>query len=415
MRDKHATARVFYGWWVVAAGLVIYATLLGCHQTFGIFFKPIQYEFGWSRAVTATAFFIAGITIAILSPIVGMLSDRYGPRIVITAVGLSGTIGYLLVSQVQTQWQFYSCFVLMGSGMTFFVPLQAVVSRWFTLRRGLALGLTGIGGGIGQALFPPVAQILIDRFGWRHSYLILAGLMGVVVISATQILRGSPREKGLLPYGEKVSVESRESQHPHNAPSVLRLNQVIHKKAFWMILLATCAGHFTYQMAWVHLVPYVTDPGIGVSSMVGASLMSTIGWSNMAGKIFMGNLSDRIGPRTTLLICYGMSGLAMLWLMVAKELWMLYLFSIGLGFFYGGGIPMQPSLVGAIFGLGSLGAVFGGVQTGTSAGGAIGSFLGGYIYDIAGSYYPAFLLGAILYFISTTLVALVRKPKEIGI
>ena len=411
MFHKTPPARVFYGWWVVIAGVVIYATLLGSYQAFGVFFKPIQSEFGWSRAITATAFFIGTITMAVLAPIVGHLSDRYGPRLIITAVGISGTIGYSLVSQVQTQWQLYACFVLMGSGGAFFVPLLAVVSRWFTLRRGLALGLTGMGGGIGQALFSPLAQILIDNVGWRHAYLILAGIMVVVVISAAQILRSSPKEIGLLPYGERGNGDVKVSgNRPASAPA-LKLSQAIHNKVFWMILLATGTGHLTYQMIWVHLVPYVTDPGIGVSSMVGAGLMSVIGWSNVAGKLFMGGLSDRIGPRATLIICYGVSGVAMLWLMVAKALWMLYLFSFVLGFFYGGGIPLQPALVGTIFGLSSLGAVAGGVQSGTSAGGAIGSVLGGWIYDVTGSYHYAFLVGVILFFTSMTLVALVRKPK----
>jgi len=409
---KRPSPRVFYGWWVVTAGIVIYATLLGSYQAFGVFFKPIQSEFGWGRAVTASAFFIGTMAMAALSPFIGSLSDRYGPRRIITTVGITGALGYALISQVQTQWQLYGCFVLMGSGGTFFVPVLSVVTRWFTLRRGLALGLTGIGGGIGQALFPPLSQVLLDNYGWRNAYLIIAGGLVVVVVSVAQVLRGHPGEKGLLPYGEKsyTDINTPPIKRPSTPP--LKLKQVIHTKVFWIILLATSAGHFTYQMTWVHLVPYVTDPEIGVSSMVGASLMSAIGWSNMAGKVFMGNLSDRIGPRLTLVMCYGVSGMAMLWLVVSKQLWMLYVFSFVLGFFYGGSIPLQPALVGSIFGLESLGAVSGGVQSGTSAGGATGSVLGGYIFDVTGSYFYAFLLGAILFFTSMILVLLVKKPRR---
>lgn len=411
MSFKHTPARVFYGWWVVTAGIVIYATLLGSYQAFGVFFKPIQSEFGWGRAVTATAFFIGTVAMGVLAPIVGTLCDRFGPRRVITAVGISSALGYALISQVQTQWQLYGCFVLMGSGGAFFVPVLSVVSRWFTLRRGLALGLTGIGGGLGQALFPPLAQVLLDHFGWRQAYLIMSGGLVIVVVSVAQILRGNPRDKGLLPYGENGNVDTKVSGNRQPAAISLKLNQVIRTKVFWIIVVATGAGHLTYQMTWVHLVPYVTDPDIGVSSMVGASLMSAIGWSNMAGKVFMGNLSDRIGLRLTLVICYGISGFAMLWLIVAKQLWMLYLFSFVLGFFYGGQMPLQPALAGAIFGLGSLGAVSGGVQSGTSIGGATGSVLGGYIFDVTGSYFYAFLIGAILFFASMTLVLLVKKPR----
>lgn len=404
---------MFYGWWVVIAGIVIYATLLGSYQSFGVFFKPIQSEFGWGRAVTASAFFIGTMAMAALYPVIGSLNDRFGPRRIISAIGISSAIGYALISQVQTQWQLYGSFVLMGSGGTFFVAVLSVVTRWFTLRRGLAMGLTGIGGGIGQALFPPLSQVLLDKFGWRIAYLILACGVVVVVVSAAQILRGNPAEKGLLPYGEKGHSDVKTPAIKHLPTATLKFSQVIRTKTFWILVLATGAGHFTYQMTWVHLVPYVTDPDIGLSPMVGASLMSAIGWSNGAGKVFMGNLSDRIGPRLSLAICYGVSGLAMLWLIVAKHLWMLYLFSFVLGFFYGGQIPLQPALAGAIFGLGSLGAVAGGVQSGTSAGGATGSVIGGYIYDVTGSYFYAFLMGAILFFASMILVLLVRKPKGI--
>ncbi|MBI4288470.1 MAG: MFS transporter [Chloroflexi bacterium] len=411
MHHRPALPGVFYGWWVVIASVVIYATFLGSHQSFAVFFKPIQTEFGWSRTVTATAFLVGGLAVAFLSPVIGALSDRYGPRRVITAIGLSSAIGYSLLSQVQVQWQFFGAFVLESSGMAFWVPLQTMVSRWFTQRRGLALGLTGIGGGIGQALYPPFAQYLIDRFDWRNAYIVLAGTMVVVVMSATQVLRGSPEDKGLRPYGEPEIRGDGPFQSPQAGAPAFRIKEALRTRAFWMILVGCGFGSVTLQMVWVHLAPYVTDPGIGASSLVGATLLSIIGWSNLAGKVVLGGISDRIGARATLVICYGMAGLAMVWLVVARELWMLYAFAGALGFFYGGWIPMQAALVGSVFGLASMGAVLGGIQTGTQAAGASGALLGGYVFDRTGSYQVAFLIGAGLFFTATMLVLLVRKPR----
>ena len=407
---------VFYGWWVVIAGMAVYATLLGSHQSFGVFFKPIQTEFGWSRAVTAIAFFISGLTQAALSPVTGILSDRYGPRLVITGIAIIASAGYFLASQVQSQWQLYSYFILMASGMSFWVPLQAMVSRWFTKRRGLVLGLTGIGGGLGQAVWPPLAQVLIDQFGWRKAYIIMAIILAVVVISAAQILRGTPKERGLVPYGEEDRDQA--ANTGENARATLpafKLRQALRTKAFWMILVGISTGSFTLQMTWIHLVPYVTDPGIGLSAVVGATLLSTIGWSNMVGKVILGNLSDRIGSHSTLVICYGMAGLSMVWLIFARELWALYLFAAALGFFYGGWIPMQAAFVGSIFGLGSMGAILGALQMGTSIAGPTGALMAGYIYDVTGSYYYAFVTGAVLFFTASTLIFLVRKPENIPI
>ncbi len=413
---------VFYGWWVVIAGVVVYATLLGSHQTFGVFFKPIQTEFGWSRAVTAIAFFVGGLTQSALSPVTGILSDRYGPRIVITGLGIIASTGYFLASQVQSQWQLYSYFILMASGMSFWVPIQAMVSRWFTKRRGLVLGLTGIGGGLGQAVWPPLAQVLIDQFGWRSAYMIMAVILAVVVISAAQILKGTPKERGLVPYGEEDKDNDKDRDKVANTREntqaslpAFKLRQALRTKAFWMILVGISTGSFTLQMTWIHLVPYVTDPGIGLSAVVGATLLSTIGWSNVVGKVILGNLSDRIGSHATLGMCYGMAGLSMVWLIFAKDLWALYLFAAALGFFYGGWIPMQAAFVGSIFGLSSMGAILGALQMGTSIAGPTGAIVAGHIYDVTGSYYYAFIIGAVLFFTASTLVFLVRKPDNSSI
>lgn len=409
MQYQPRSPRVFYGWWVVTASVLIYATFLGSHQSFAVFFKPISTEFGWSRTVTATAFLVGGLVIATLSPIVGMLSDRYGPRRVILTIGLISAAGYLLLSRVQTPWQFYGSFVLEAAGMSFWVPLQTTVSRWFTQRRGLALGLTGIGGGIGQAVYPPLAQFLISSFGWRNAYIVLGVLVAIVAVSATRVLRGSPQENGLLPYGEQDNRNAANGAASPSAPA-FKLSEAVRTSAFWMILVATGFGSLTLQMVWVHFAAHVTDPGIGASAVVAASLLSIIGWSNLAGKVVMGSVSDRIGPRATLAICYGMAGGAMLWLTMSRDVWALYVFAVVLGFFYGGWIPMQAAIAGAVFGLGSMGVVLGSMQTGTAAAAATGAMVGGYVYDATGSYNVAFILGAGLFFAATVLVVLVRRP-----
>ncbi|MDO8634712.1 MAG: MFS transporter [Dehalococcoidia bacterium] len=403
------SAGVFPGWWIVIASGVIWATAIGSYQTFGVFLKPIQNEFGWGRAVTASAFLISGLTAAILAPVTGTLSDRFGPRLVVTCSGIVSTTGYFLVSLVHTQWQLYGVFVLMGTVMTFSVPIQATISRWFTLRRGLALGLAGIGGGLGQALWPPLAQFLIDHFGWRQAYLILGAILGVIMVSAAQVIKGRPEAKGLLPYGEKEGAAGQALNI--NKKPALTLSQAVRTRTFWMILAAIACASLTLQMILVHLVPYTTDPEIGLSSIVAASLLSTIGWTNVLGKVAMGAISDRIGPRATLAICYGIAGAAMLWLLAAKELWMLYLFAAVLGFCYGGWIPVRSAVIGSLFGLSSMGAVLGVIETGANTAGATGSMLGGYIYDVTNSYHQAFILGAILFFSATILVILLGKPK----
>jgi MFS family permease len=406
---------LFYGWWIVVAGLVITTITLGAHMSFGVFFKPIQAEFDWTRAATATGFFMGGLAIATLALTSGALTDRYGPRMVITGVGLVNGLGYLLVSQIDSRWQFYLVFPLMASGMSTLTPIMATVSRWFTARRGLALGVAGIGAGLGQAVMPPVASYLVSHFGWRYAYIILAALVGIIVVSAAQVVRRDPRGKGLLPYSEGEHSKplwgtSLPGGGGEAAPLALSLPQAVHSRAFWMVLVAGALGSVTMQMTFIHLVPYVTD--IGLSAAVGATLLALIGLTNMMGKLVTGWLCDRIGAQATLTITNALTGMVMLWLLVADEGWMLYGFAIAFGLVSGGWMTMLAATAGELFGVGSLGAVFGAMQAGTATAGTAGTILGGYIYDVTRSYFLAFLLGAVLYFIAAALVAGAKGPQR---
>ena len=149
-----------------------------------------------------------------------------------------------------------------------------------------------------------------------------------------------------------------------------------------------------------------------VSAAAAAGMLSVVGWGNLMGKVVVGWVSDRIGVKASLTICSALGGIAMLWLLIARKVWMLYLFAAVFGFAFGGWMPMLAATTGELFGVGSLGAVFGAMQASTATAGTGGTIVGGYIFDVTQSYFLAFLLGAILCFAAAALVASARRPQR---
>ncbi|MEE8472806.1 MAG: MFS transporter, partial [Dehalococcoidia bacterium] len=188
------------------------------------------------------------------------------------------------------------------------------------------------------------------------------------------------------------------------------LREAVATGAFRHLALAAAVGAFSHQLMLQHLVANAIDQGI--TPKVAATLMSVIGLSNIVGKLVMGMISDRFGRMRLLVFSLGLAAVMMFWLFLSRDLWMFYIFAVIFGWAYGSWIPMYPALVGDIFGLGSVGAIFGLVLTSNFVGGFFGGFLTGYIYDITGGYGPAFLLGGALLLGGVVSVLTLKVPES---
>ena len=196
--------RFFYGYVVVAATACIMVVVWGTYYAFGVFFKPVLIEFGWTRAITSGAFSLALIIHGLLGIAMGWLTDRFGPRLVTTLCGCLIGTGYLLMSQISAVWQLYLFYgVIVGTGMGgAFVPLVSPIARWFVKRRGIMTWTVVAGLGIGALIAPPVANWLIYSYGWRLSYVILGAAVLLIVTLAAQFLKRDPTQVGQVAYGE---------------------------------------------------------------------------------------------------------------------------------------------------------------------------------------------------------------------
>ena len=405
--------KLFYGWVMVITLLIIGTTLLGVHQSFGIFFKSIAGEFHLTRAATSAIFSANMILAGICALVGGWASDRYGPRIVFLLMGIFTGIGLLLTSQTNSPWQLfitYSLLLSMGTGATY-VVLTATIARWFDKKRGLAMGIAGTGQGLGPLIVAPVATYLIINLDWRMTYIIMGVIVWLVVIPLSRLLKKDPRQIGALPDGAHSPSNDITCEEEKIQPYRYWLLQILRNRYFWFLLFAFMFYMSCLLLVFTHLVPHATD--IGFSAGEAAAVLSLIGGTTIAGRIIMGIASDRIGRRITVIIGALLMTGAMLWLNWSVDLWMLYLFALVFGFATGGFDACMATLMGDTFDIATIGAVFGVLEIGVGIGGAIGPAMGGLIFDATHSYSMAFLISAASMVVVALLITLV-KPKTAG-
>jgi predicted MFS family arabinose efflux permease len=283
-----------------------------------------------------------------------------------------------------------------------FVPVLSVVAKWFVKRIGMMTGIVVAGIGAGTMIMPPVSEWLISTYDWRTSFLAISILALVVIVPATQFLRRDPGQMGLRPYG----TEETKAGNSKAEVKGLSLNQALCTKQLWLLFGTTGCFAFATQVIMVHIVPHVTD--IDISKIIAATMMTIIGAMSLTGRIIMGSASDRIGAKKSFIIAIILMLANLLWLLVAKEIWMLYLFAAIHGFAYGSEVPLLSLMVAALFGLRSHGVILGVTTFATTAGGAIGPILAGYIFDTRGSYQLAFIVSAGVVAVGLILIALLR-------
>ncbi len=396
--------RFFYGYVVVLAFFCISAIAGGLWTVFGVFFKPMLIEFGWTRAMLSGVVSLRAFLMAIFGIGAGRLTDKFGPRPVITVCGLFLGLGFFLMSRVTTIWQLYLVYgVITGIGMcSLWVPVLSTVSRWFVKRRVLMTGIVLSGMGLGSMMTPPLATQLIITYGWRPSWTILGVTAVIIIILAAQFVRREPAQVGQLPDGKnEVEAESLDLQ-----AGGLSLGEVVRTMHFWILCAVFSCLWFSSMAIWVHLVVHAID--LGVSAINASNILAVMGGVGIVSRILMGSVADRIGYKPTLLIGFALMSASLLWLLTAKELWALYLFAVTFGFGISGLIVLESPLIARLFGLASLSVIFGSIEFVSTIFGAASPIVAGLIFDITGSYQLAFLIGAATGIIGLILTLLLK-------
>jgi MFS family permease len=405
------SAPFYYGWVIVISCLVIGTVLLGTRHSFGVFFKSIETEFDLTRGATSAIFSVYMALGACLTVPWGWALDRYGPRITSAAMGVLSFLSLAVTSFTSAFWQLfvtYSLLLAVGTAATYLIQV-AVISRWFVRKRGLALGIGGIGSGLGTLIMSPLSAVLISSLGWRQSYLVMAGIVLVLVVVPAMFLKRDPSVLGLEMDGGPAAGESKPENRAVAPGQSSTLREAMRSRLFWFLWVAYFITAACVYLVSTHLVPRSMD--VDISPAVAAGILSVLGVASIAGRVLSGRASDISGRRLIGVVSGAVGAASLLWLVWIGDVWSFYVFGVIFGLAWGGIVTMITAAVGDVFGMKHLGAVMGVISIAWAAGAAVGPVVGGYIYDFCGNYMPAFLFGAVIMAAASILMGGLRKGR----
>lgn len=417
------TNPLFYGWYIALVGATAYALGYGARFSFSVIFPSLLEEFKWSRDLTATMFSVHLLIYGIAAPITGFLVDRTGPRKTMVLGTILLALGLILSRWGNQIWHFWITFGLIsGAGLCMIgaVPFTTVLRNWFEKKRGLALSLLFLGSGGAFGCYPAVAW-LIDTTGWRNTYLIEGLVVGGVMIPLVLfVVRYHPRDMGLFRDGLPESQEGRTSSgkgtlrvvDPAWAAVDWTLSKAVRTSRFWLFCLTTFSlWGINQNILLAHQVAFAID--MGYSKLYASAVLSLFGLTYAIGSL--GSLiSDRIGREVTITLAtaVGISGMIVLmFIRDASQPWMLYYFSISLGVSNGLCSPTIAAALIDIFQGPRVGPIVGAVWFAFAVGGTIGPWLGGWLFEMTGDYFLAFLVATVLFAVACAALWLAAPRK----
>src|SRR3954471_1312654 len=374
----------FYGWVIVAVTFVYMPIGFNARTSFSLFFPPILQEFGWDRGVTAGSFSFGFLVSAIMSPLMGRLMDRGGPRAVMELGTVLMAAGLLLAPLTTQPWHLYMTIgVLVGagsvclgySGQSLFLP------NWFIRRRGLAIGIAFAGVGIGSVTLLPWVQLMIEQTGWRTACTAMGIIVLVVLAPINLLVRKRPEDIGLLPDGD--AAPSATSAAPRSnvvdpvwAGTDWTLRRALRTARFWWIALGYFCGLYIWYAVQVHQTKFLLD--IGFSANVAVWALGVVSLLGIPGQIALGHLSDRLGRECVWTVsCLGFAVCfsALIALAYIPSLILVYVMVFAQGALGYGLTSVMGPVVLEIFQGKHYGSIFGTIMLTALAGGAAGPWV----------------------------------------
>ena len=393
----------FYDWSIVAACFGLTLTLGEAFWSFGVFFVPLQQEFGWNRAVVSSFFtaFLLGYAVSVV--VSGRIADRYNPKPVLFVSAFLVGIGLCLCGFANNvhHLRLFIFVVGLGSGATWSIP-NSIVQRWFHRKKqaGLALGIVVSGVGVGALIFAPLNNYLILNWGWRSTFLAIGVLFsGVIVASTLAIKRCPPNTLRSAPKGDCGSLFERAVPHLNKSQ--------ITSWTFAATVFMLSAGVFSFQIVSTHMVAHASD--LGISPSAAAAALGFMGALSIPGRMVSGILSTKLGWNKLLSFAYFGIGVSIVWLWLLSGDWMLHCFALSYGVFHGVRIAGGIGVLGEIFGLQSLGELIGVSTAVAQIVGAFAPYAAGAIFDATGSYSLVFFLVCISSAAAGVVAALLKR------
>lgn len=409
--------RVFYGWWIVAAGFLNQAFAAALLQrAFGAYSVLLRQEFGWSKTELAAAASMQQLENGMLGPVQGWFVDRFGPRLSMRLGVAAFGIGFILFSYVQTLTQFYGAFLLMALGSNFggFFPLSVATVNWFNRKRSRALSVLQMGMALGGLLIVVVVWAL-ESFGWRQVAFVSGILVLLVGLPVTQVIRRRPEDHGMHVDGEdpeavRAAVEagSMRAAGADQGPE-FTLRQAMHTSAFWLISLGHASALLIVVALNQHLALYITED-LAYSLSFAATIQTILTVSQLGGIALSGVVGDMWDKRWIAVGCMACHTAGLLLLAHTRSPLLLSTGATVHGIAWGLRGPLMNGIRADYFGRKSFGAILGVSSMLVTVGTIFGPLFAGFLADKTGSYELGFTILAILSGIGSIFFVVARRP-----
>jgi MFS family permease len=412
-----STRRIHPAWIVLAAMTLCMATASGLRAVFGVYVKPLEAEFGWSRSAISGVAALSLLLLGAVGPLAGRLADRWGPRrVTLLAVVLLGG-GALGASAIQTLWQAYlTTGILMGigSGGLGLATGAVIAARWFESRRGLAIGIAAGGMSAGQLVVIPIATVLMLWFGWRVSFFALGlGLLGIALPIAFWRIRDDPADRGLTAYGATGPALSAAQIERARTTGRVGLVEAAQHAQFWLLAITSfVCGYTSVGLILTHFVPHALEHNF--TQVEATTALAIMGSMNVVGTLGSGWLCDRFGRRGPLATYYLIRGASLIFLLYVWNAPSLHLWAAIFGLNWVSTVPPTTTLTASIFGRYSVGELSGWIYFAHQVGAALSAATAGWIFEAFGSYTPAFVSAALLALVAAVLTMLIREELVIA-
>jgi MFS family permease len=408
---------IYWGWYVVLGAFLILVLTYGARYSFGVFVRPMFIEYGWPMSVISLAASINVLTYAVFGVFCGRLVDNIAPKWLMTAGSIVTALGFYCLIHAKTPLGLYLSYGFLcgiGNACNGAVVGSAAVGKWFIRKRGMAMGFTTMGIGVGTMVMNPVAAYIVAHFDWRTGFIFFGALIFVFGILISQLLMGknAPEDIGLLPDGN-AALPGHAASEAMPLPKKITLKPVMKDFRFWLLAICNGLAVVTVMMTFVHQVAYAISQNIG--RVEAAAALGIVGLSSSCGKFIFGWLCDRLtDAKYAASIGFLMMALGMLFLLKADAVYRLYLSSMVYGFGYGSMSPVMPYLISNRFGRHILGTAFGALVFFVAGiGGSIGPALGGWIFDRTGSYSSAWAFNAVVLAVVSILILFLKPAKKL--
>ena len=409
MRDRMRGQRIFYGWWVVGAFSVTTFMSTGVRHAVGPFLKPIVADLGLDRASFSAVIALSLFLYGVFMPLAGMALDRFSVRMVTSAGTLLLVASLVLTALVRNFWEFaavYGVLVPLGLAGTGPVIASGVVARWFSKRRGTALSVLGSASMTGMSLLVPAVTWLVLTTGWRTTYVVIAGLILAVSLPlCLWIMRDSPESVGLHADGA--------APVPGTAATVERVTtgEALRTLAFWQLAGSFFTCGFSMSLLSAHGIPMLTDHGY--TPMVASWALGVLGGSSIGFTVMLGAVSDRFGRRPVLAGIYAGRIFIFTGLFLIRDNpgALMVIAALG-GITLAGTGSMTSALTADIYGRFSVSSVFGLIFLVHQTGAALGSWLGGALFEAYGGYGAAYALACGLLMVAAVVALNIDKDAR---